>query len=209
MSESEVLRTPNDKGINGLPRELSGRRSGADPRAPALWSAVDTFVGQGGTDSRGVFGGYPRGFVKWAAPQLNARPRDILHLCSGGLPSGVGRARIDIRREASPDVVADCRALPFADSTFRAVMIDPPYSVEYARDLYGIDYPRPSHLLREAARVLQPSGRVSLLHFIVMEAPPACTFVGVRGVTTGARYRIRAFTVYEKTQAALDFGDSP
>lgn len=201
--DGEVLRTPNDKGVGGLPREGRSRRMNAGAKAPALWAALDTFVDQDGVDSRGVMGGYPRGFIPWACRLLNARPRDVLHVCSGGLPSGVGRLRVDARGECCPDVVADGRHLPFRDGSFRAVMIDPPYSVEYARDLYGIDYPRPSHLLAEASRVLEPCGRIGMLHFLVMPAPPGCEFVGVRGVTTGLGYRIRAFTFYQKRQAEL------
>lgn len=200
--DGEVLHTPNDKGIGGLPRELN-RRRGIAPKAPALWAALDTFVDQDGIESRGVLGGYPKGFVPWASRLLNSRPGDVLHLCSGGLPPGVGRVRVDIRPSQRPDVVADCRKLPFRDSTFRAVMIDPPYSVEYSRDLYGVEYPRPSHLLAEASRVVEPSGRIGILHYLVMPAPPGCDFHGVRGVTTGLGYRIRAFTIYQKHQAGL------
>ncbi len=151
-------------------------------------------------------GGYPRGFVAWAAPQLNARPREVLHLCSGGLPTGVGRCRVDVRPSMRPDVVADCRALPFRAASFRAVMLDPPYSEEYAAELYGTGYPRPSHLLAEASRVVEPGGRIGILHFFVPNPPPGCSFVGVRGVTFGCGYRIRAFTIYERRHPELDFG---
>ena len=63
--------------------------------------------------------------------------------------------------------------------------------------------PATSHLLAEAARVLRPCGRVGILHFIVLMPPPGCKLVGVRGVTTGCGYRIRAFTVFEKDQDGL------
>jgi ubiquinone/menaquinone biosynthesis C-methylase UbiE len=85
------------------------------------------------------------------------------------------------------------------------VLIDPPYSVEYAESLYGTDYPRPSHLLKEAARVVVPGGRVGILHFLVPFAPKGSglEFVAVRGVTTGLGYRIRAWTLFARQQANL------
>jgi len=110
---------------------------------------------------------------------------------------------VDIRAAAVPDVVADGRTLPFRDRVFDAVMIDPPYTTEYAADLYGTEYPRPSHLLSEAARVVKPCGRVGILHFLVPMPPPGCRLVDVRGVTTGCGYRIRAFTVFERGQDEL------
>ena len=99
--------------------------------------------------------------------------------------------------------MADATALPFDDGTFDAVAIDPPYSVEYAEMLYGTEYPRPSHLLAEAARVVVPGGRVSMLHFLVPASPPALDFETVYGVTTGVGYRIRALTVWRKRNADL------
>ena len=196
MSE-DVISFKNDKGISGLPRELS-RRKGAPPSQPALWTSPPTIEWP---DT--PWGMYPRGFVAWAVAQLHCSPPEVLHVCSGGLAPGIGRTRVDVRQSASPDVVADGRRLPFADATFTAVLIDPPYSVEYARDLYGTNYPRPSHLLAEASRVLRPCGRVGIVHFIVPMPPPACRLEKVRGVTTGCGYRIRAFTVFVKEQDAL------
>ena len=202
---SEVLSTPNAKGIGGLPKELHRRKRGAPPKQPALWTSPPTHDHPEPDDPPGVWGSYPKGFLQWAVPQLQCAPSEVLHLCSGAIPRGVGRARVDLRRDARPDVVADARQLPFADASFAAVMIDPPYSVEYARDLYGIGYPRPSHLLAEASRVLRPCGRVGILHFLVPMPPkdPRCSLVSVRGVTTGCGYRIRAFSVFEREQDGL------
>ena len=113
------------------------------------------------------------------------------------------------RAEARPTVQANGTALPFRDATFGAVMLDPPYSDEYARNLYGTENPRPSWLLKEAARVVKPGGRIGLLHVAIPFSPPGCWLVRVEGVTTGVGFRIRAFTIYEKSQAGLFDGSVP
>jgi ubiquinone/menaquinone biosynthesis C-methylase UbiE len=99
--------------------------------------------------------------------------------------------------------VADGRALPFRDASWPAVMLDPPYSDQYARNLYGVENPRPSWLLKEAARVVQPGGRVGILHVAVPFAPPGCRLVKVYGVSTGVGFRIRALTIFMKDQNGL------
>lgn len=81
--------------------------------------------------------------------------------------------------------------------------MDPPYSPEYAANLYGTEdhYPKPGELLREASRLLCPGGRVGLLHFQVPMFRKPLKLIKVIGVTTGLGYNIRAFTVFEQTRA--------
>lgn len=218
--DPELISTPGDRTPNGIPRHsiedanrLPGRRTpaqvardggdqGAEPRRPAVWNPVPTLHDPKPTP---VYGAFPVRFVPWALRRLRCSPSEVLHVCSGMLTAEDvgGGTRVDIRPEAHPDIVADGRDLPFADGYFGGVLIDPPYSVEYARDLYGTEYPRPSHLLREAARVVRPCGRIGFLHYLVPNPPPGCRIVAVRGVTQGCGYRIRAFTVYEREQDQL------
>jgi len=148
-------------------------------------------------------GAYPKGFTEWATKQLRCRAAEVLHVCSGMLDNSAGGVRIDIRPAARPSACADGRALPFRGSVFGGVLLDPPYSVEYAEALYGTEYPRPAHLLAEASRVVRPGGLIGILHFLVPLPPPACRFVSVHGVTTGLGYRIRAFTLYRREQEGL------
>ena len=110
---------------------------------------------------------------------------------------------MDVRPAAAPHVLADGRALPFADGTIAAVMLDPPYTAQYAADLYGVDYPRPSHLLREAARVVRACGRIAFVHYLVPMPPPRCSLVRVMGLSTGFGFPMRAVTVFEREQDSL------
>lgn len=149
----------------------------------------------------GVFpegGGYPLRFLRHAYETLGCwSPDHVLHLCSGSMQRGI---RVDIRHEKRPSVVADVRNTPFADESFLWIMSDPPYSEEYARNLYGTEkhYPKPGQILREASRLLIPGGRVGLLHFQVPMARRPLRLIGVWGITTGAGYAIRAWSVFEK-----------
>lgn len=70
-------------------------------------------------------------------------------------------------------------------------------------NLYKVENPRPSWLLKETARVVVPGGRIGILHVAVPFAPPECRLVTVYGVSTGGGFRVRAFTIYERTQDGL------
>lgn len=181
-------------------RVASGRVGRFEAMELAANSDVDGFA---------IFGRYPRGFLQHVVrlQLLGDVGRDqILHVCSGTM-SETEKWTVDIREAARPQIRASGTALPFRSETFMAIMIDPPYSDEYARNLYGVENPRPSWLLREAARVVRPNGRIGLLHVAVPFAPPHCRLVNVYGVTTGLGYRIRAFTVFEKKSPRLFTGD--
>lgn len=156
-------------------------------------------------DGFAVFGQYPDGFMKDVVrlKMLGDVHRDeILHVCSGTLGPRE-RWTVDMRMAARPLVVARGQALPFLSATFKAIAIDPPYTEEYARNLYRSDFPRPSHLLREAARVVKPGGRIGLLHIAVPITPEGCHFITSFGVVPGPGFRGRFFTIYERRQHEL------
>jgi SAM-dependent methyltransferase len=202
LDEGEVLHTPCDQTKHGIPLHSTARKAkSSKPKRGILWDGQEAQMFQGG-----VWGVYPKGWLGWAlrvCGLTGCAHHELLHVCSGGLGRDVIGIRVDLRPAANPDVVGDGRHLPFADRTFRGVLLDPPYSVEYAEQLYGTDYPRPSHLIAEAARVVRPGGVIGLLHFLVPNPPEGCDIVGVWGVTQGCGYGIRAFTVWRKQQAGL------
>lgn len=132
------------------------------PRPPPVLVLYPDLVDAEDIGPAPVYGQYPRALIGKLLPWLRCARHEVLHVCSGSLPRGEG-IRVDIRPEARPDVLADGRALPFADGSIAAALCDPPYSAHYARELYGVEYPRPSHLLREMARVVR-SDRSRPLH---------------------------------------------
>ena len=160
-------------------------------------------------DGFAVFGQFPHGWLKDVFRMRllgNVRRDDVLHVCSGTLGPRE-RWTADIRLAARPSVVAKGQQLPFLDATFGAILLDPPYTEEYARNLYRSECPRPSHLLCEAARVVKPGGKIGLLHIAVPITPANCEFVTSFGVVPGPGFRIRAFTVYQRRQEQLFAGE--
>lgn len=151
------------------------------------------------------YGQYPRGLIAKLLPWMHCAREQIVHVCSGSLREGEG-VRIDISPDAHPDIVADGRALPFADGVLPAVLIDPPYTPHYAKELYGCEYPRPAHLLREAARCVRPGGRIAIVHYITPKPAKGTTFVKAFGLSTGFDMPMRAVSIYEREASQLPFG---
>jgi SAM-dependent methyltransferase len=144
-------------------------------------------------------GGYPFGFLEWAYEQMGVTdPSKVLHLCSGSVVTGV---RVDVRLELIPTVCADVRNVPFANASFDFILSDPPYAESYAENLYGTgaNYPQPGEILSEATRLLRPNGLFGFLHFLVPMNRKPMRLVSVYGVTTGAGYAIRAWSLFQKT----------
>jgi hypothetical protein len=164
--------------------EVEDGRRAHDPQRPPFCMLFEDLGDP--EEQVGIYGMYPKAFVPKILPWLVCDRSKVLHVCSGGLPPGEG-IRVDIRPEAKPDIVADGRALPLEDGSVEAVLIDPPYSEHYARELYGTDYPRPAHLLAEEARVVRPNGRIGIVHYIVPNTPTGCVFHSVLRAVDGVR----------------------
>lgn len=139
------------------------------------------------------YGAYPGGFL-WRAKVL--LPGEMCHLCSGTVR---GDFTVDIDPKTEPDLIADARHTGLPNESFDAVLIDPPYSPEHAKNYNYQGYPKPKHLLQEAWRLVRPGGRIGMLHFLFPQPPTKeARLLALVGVVTGCNGKIRVFTVYEK-----------
>lgn len=181
------------------------QRHGGQPKPPAFFGLYDV-LDDISLEPEQVFGQYPKLLIGKMLPWLDCtapgQRGQILHVCSGSLRRGEG-IRVDVRAEAAPDIRADGRALPLRDGCVRAVMLDPPYTEHYARELYQVEYPRPKHLLAEAARVVRPGGFIAFVHYTVPAPPPGARFVKLFGLSTGFGFPMRAVTIYQREQDRL------
>lgn len=175
--------------------------AGVEPRRPAIGYLYDDLA-ELAPAPQAVFGQYPASLIGKLLPWLRCERREILHVCSGSLPKGEG-IRVDRRPDARPDILADGRALPLANGSVAAVMLDPPYTEHYAKELYGVEYPRPAHLLAEASRVVRPGGLIAFVHYITPNPPPGCAFLKAFGLSTGFGFPMRAVTLYQREQDRL------
>ena len=200
-----AMKKPRIKKADGT--SFENRAVGREVRRPPLCMLFEDAADPENIP-KGVYGMYPASLIGKILPWLRCDRSKLLHVCSGGLPPGEG-IRVDIRPEAKPDIIADGRHLPLADSSIDAVLIDPPYSEHYARELYGTEYPRPKALLAEAVRVLRPNGIVGIVHYIVPNPPDGARFLKCFGLSMGFGYPMRAVTLYEKFQPSLFVGENP
>jgi len=167
-----------------------------------------------GPNVTGYPGGYPNGYLQFLQRKGWWGTRR-LHLCSGSVADGT---TVDIKRfivtshaagsrTVRPTVRADLRhGVPFADGSFDGIYIDPPYSEEKASELYALPLVNVPALLKEAYRVLAPSGYIVILDLRNWGdlRPKGSTWVALHPVNTANRGAkpLRACCVFQKPKDA-------
>ena len=162
-----------------------------------------------GPSTNGYPGSFPRGLITRIRRRWWGEKRAWLFAGSHKDPEG---PTVDLKPKVKPDLVADCQVLPLADRSFDFVMMDPPYSQEWARKLYDVDYPSMVKVMKEAHRICEPGGHILVLHALVMQNHPylpelrQLEIVGLVGISTlGGFSNMRALTVYKKRYELTEF----
>lgn len=105
---------------------------------------------------------------------------------------------VDIKPENKPMMVADAHSLPFRDNSFDAIVADPPYSDDYAKDLYKTPKLKPTAIIKELVRVLKPDGVLVWYHLYPIPRPEGCKYLGVITIVTRIYHKPRVVTVFRK-----------
>jgi hypothetical protein len=152
-------------------------------------------------------GGFPLHFEKKLIRLLD-NPSDILHQFGGMGEQGL---RLDVLMKhplterfgskviwRPPDVLGDAHHLPFIDSSFDLVIVDPPYSDEESLRLYGTRPVSYKRYIREAVRVCRPRGFVASYHVTMTPRPDETEYYCRILLATRVNHRLRACCVFRK-----------
>jgi hypothetical protein len=172
------------------------------------------------------WGAYPGGFLSRARELLGVSIyTPLLHVCSGRVTDypfrgfGPHDVTVDLDPALEPDYIMDVRSdlppPPEGHNAWPAILMDPPYTEEDAKEYAHGEgaLPNPNKLLRLGLERVAPGGRVGMLHYIVPRPPKTLKvslnveggevvetpvrFVACVGVFVGFANRIRAYSVYE------------
>jgi hypothetical protein len=174
------------------------------------------------------YGAYLGGFPERARALLGATITDpVLHVC-GGLAHlypydggyGPNDARLDLDEAVHPEFLQDARE-PFPAGMkdlvtgqivpWKALLIDPPYSEEDAKQYApGAEaYPKPNELIANSMKTLQPGQRVGLIHYMLPACPKDAKFVAAVAICCGFNNRLRVYSVFEKRYQKAKKNEAP
>ncbi len=151
-------------------------------------------------------GGFPLYFEQNLYQYLGY-PADVLHPFGGRAEIGV---RCDLDATLEPDYVCDAHELPFEDEAFDCVVLDPPYSDEEARQLYGTPPLRPGAYTKEAVRVLRRGGWLVVYGDREPRRPTYCNHHSRILVVLRPGHRPRVCMVFQKRKFGMPhYGSEP
>jgi len=148
-----------------------------------------------------LYGEYPATFFRRIKAMFSEiEESKFLHLFSGTMGQDYG-VTLDGSNEFKPDIthiLTKEAPLPFKDNSFEVVLADPPYSKEHALN-YGLPYPPPELILKEAMRVLRPDGYFLFLHTMYPSYNrKEIKLIGLIAIITGFKSVTRLLSIFKK-----------
>lgn len=116
-------------------------------------------------------GCYPKYFERHLPEILGTE--NFVHFFAGTSKLGF---RIDTNPEVNPDLLCDVHKVNLPDNYFDAGMADPPYTKEFAENLYGCEYPRWSEWTKELSRLVKPKGLIGVMQNYIVPRIAGCNF---------------------------------
>jgi len=144
-------------------------------------------------------GAFPKGFIKWLV-KMNWWGEKRCYLCAG-LVDDPEAFKVDIRPEMKPDLIADATNTKLPENEYDCVIIDPPYSRDLAKKLYGTEkhYYSINKFASEGARITKPNGLIVTLTYEIPRRVKGCNLIACWGVyTIPSRGPMRCLTVWQK-----------
>jgi hypothetical protein len=149
--------------------------------------------------NNGYPGGFPTGFMDWIKKQGWWGDKRC-YLCSGSIKDDTA-ITVDLNPDIHPSLLEDARHTSIPDEDRDWVLIDPPYSKELAKELYGLDdhWSSINDFTKEANRICKPGGLILTLSYEVPKTLKQCDLIVCCGI-----YQImntcymRCFTVWKK-----------
>jgi SAM-dependent methyltransferase len=139
-------------------------------------------------------GGVPLHFEK-KLMNLLGNPEMILQPFGGDGEYGL---KVDISRNYCPDVIADAHNLPFRDNSFDLVLLDPPYSNQYAHTLYGTGELHFTKYTSEAVRVAKPNGFIVVYHYYLSPRLCRTSWYHLLVIVTRIFHKARIVSIFRK-----------
>jgi len=139
-------------------------------------------------------GCYPLGFENKINELLGTNA--YVHFFCGLAKNGY---RIDINHICNPDLIANVESLPqIEDNSFKAGMADPPYTKEFAENLYACKYPKWSLWTKELVRIVQPRGKIAIMQNYVVPRLAGCEFEKILVIITRIKQYPKIVTIQRK-----------
>lgn len=139
-------------------------------------------------------GCYPVGFENMVPTLLDTK--NYVHFFSGMSKTGY---RVDINPETNPNLVGNVESLTeIPDCSFNGGLADPPYTEEFARDLYGTPYPKWSLWTKELVRVVNHGGRIGIMQNYVVPRLLGCHYTKILVIVTRIKQYPKIVTIQTK-----------
>ena len=141
-------------------------------------------------------GCYPKYFEKHLPRLLETD--NYVHFFGGKAETGY---RIDLNESINPDLVANVENLSMIESnSFEGGMADPPYTKEFAKNLYNCEYPHFKQWTDELSRIVKPNGLIGIMQNYIVPQIKDCKYEKIVIILLRIKQYPKIVTIQRKTK---------